>query len=145
MSEKRAALVVDGDRTFRHFAMRAVQQLDCNVIGLHDAEEALRWFALHAPLTPPAIVTIDPALRRMDGFDLCRRIRAMSNVPIVFASSRIAVDDYVLAIDAGANEFLTKPIQPSLYVDTVDRWLSGGPQEITVEVSLDFHIELSLS
>jgi DNA-binding response OmpR family regulator len=144
-TQQRAALVVDGDRTFRHFAMRVAQQLGCAAVGLRDAEEALRWMAWHEEA--PAIVTIDPQLRKMDGFALCQRIRGdvrFTAVPVLFASSRIELEDNVHALDVGADEFLPKPVRSDLYIDTVERWLRGRPREITLEVSLDFHVELAV-
>lgn len=137
---QRAALVVDGDRTFRHFALRAAQQLGCAAVGLRDAEEALHWLAVHAQT--PAVITIDPALRKMNGFALCERIRAdprTAMVPVIFASSRIALQDNVLALDVGVDEFLPKPVRSDLYVDTVERWLAGRPHEIT----LDFYVDVA--
>lgn len=136
---KRFALVVDANRTFRHFALRAAQRLGCAAVGLRDAEEALQWLACNASVMP-AVITIDPALRGIDGFTLCQRIRGNGTtcaVPVIFASSLVDIEDNVRALDVGADEFLPKPVHPELYVDAVARWLAGPPREITLELSLD--------
>ena len=136
---QRFALVVDSDRTFRHFALRAAQRLRCAAVGLRDAEEALKWLAANEHVVP-AVITIDPALRKLDGFTLCQRLRnsAMTcAVPVIFASSLVDLEDNVRALDVGADEFLPKPVRPDLYVDALERWLMGRPREITVDLSTE--------
>ena len=57
----------------------------------------------------PDAVTLDVNLRGESGYDLCRRIRATSNVPIIFLTARSDEFDQVLGLEIGADDFLTKP------------------------------------
>ena len=120
------ALVVDGEATFRHFAMRALRGLGRNVVGVRDAEDALAWLDTNLA---PAIVTLDTTLPRMDGFRLCARIRAhrdASAVPILCTSSSRDLDAHIHALQMGADAFLTKPILPELFHQHATRLLRAG-------------------
>lgn len=146
LSTPPALVVIDSDRTFRHFALRVARRLGCAGVGLHDAEEALVWFSRHAFEEAPAVITIDAKLRAMNGYTLCQRLRALPqtrHVPIVFASSRTELEDNILALEAGADEFLPKPVHSQLYIDTIERYLTiGRLNEITIEVTLDLHVDV---
>jgi two-component system response regulator MtrA len=58
------------------------------------------------------LVVLDVGLPTGDGFDLCREIRARSAVPIVMLTARDATADVVRGLDAGADDYLTKPFEP---------------------------------
>jgi two-component system KDP operon response regulator KdpE len=60
----------------------------------------------------PDLVVLDLGLPDMDGIDVCRTMRQVSNVPIVVLSARGAEGDKVAALDAGADDYVTKPFGP---------------------------------
>jgi len=66
---------------------------------------ALRAFAAD----PPDLVVLDVTMPVLDGFEVCRRIRASSRVPILMLTVRDATVDKVRALDLGADDYLTKP------------------------------------
>jgi two-component system KDP operon response regulator KdpE len=70
--------------------------------------EALQ--AMH--VNPPDLVVLDLGLPDLEGTEVCRRIRAESNVPIVILSARGAETEKVAALDLGADDYVTKPFGP---------------------------------
>lgn len=78
---------------------------ECRVTMAASGEEALRRFAEE----PPDLVVLDVAMPPPDGFEVCRRIRQVSQVPILMLTVRDATIDKVRALDLGADDFLTKP------------------------------------
>ncbi|NDF69449.1 MAG: DNA-binding response regulator, partial [Actinobacteria bacterium] len=62
--------------------------------------------------TPADVVLIDIMLPGIDGFELCRKIRSASSVPIVMVTARSDTHDVVAGLEAGADDYLTKPFAP---------------------------------
>lgn len=58
---------------------------------------------------PPDVVLLDLMLPGIDGLTVCRRLRAASNVPIMILTAKDAIPDRVVGLDAGADDYLTKP------------------------------------
>lgn len=77
----------------------------CQVTIAGSGEEALRAFAAE----PADLVVLDVAMPPPDGFEVCRRIRESSQVPILMLTVRDATIDKVRALDLGADDYLTKP------------------------------------
>ncbi|HEX9989502.1 MAG TPA: response regulator transcription factor [Chloroflexia bacterium] len=77
----------------------------CQVIMAKDGEEALRLFQEEQP----DIVILDIAMPPPDGFEVCRRIREVSQVPIMMLTGRTDTVDKIRALDLGADDYLTKP------------------------------------
>ncbi len=77
----------------------------CQVTLVGSGEEALRAFAAD----PVDLVVLDVSMPPPDGFEVCRRIRESSQVPILMLTVRDATVDKVRALDLGADDYLTKP------------------------------------
>lgn len=60
----------------------------------------------------PALLILDVMLPEMDGFEVCRKVREKSNVPIIMLTARGDVDDRVVGLEAGADDYLPKPFDP---------------------------------
>lgn len=71
-------------------------------------EEGLDTFAEEGP----DIVLVDLLLPGMDGFEVTRELRRASNVPVIVVSARTGTDDIVQGLEAGADDYLTKPVMP---------------------------------
>jgi DNA-binding response OmpR family regulator len=78
---------------------------DCQVTIASDGVQALHAFAAD----PPDLVVLDVTMPAPDGFEVCRRIRANSRVPILMLTVRDATLDKVRALDLGADDYLIKP------------------------------------
>src|SRR6476661_3969967 len=79
--------------------------LDVNLVAASSGEEALRL----ASAAPPDVVLLDLGLPGIDGLAVVRHLREWSNVPIVILSARDAESAKVAALDAGADDYITKP------------------------------------
>jgi two-component system, OmpR family, KDP operon response regulator KdpE len=98
-------LVVDDEAAIRRFLRTA---LDTGEFSLHEAENGHAALAA-AVATRPDIILLDLGLPDMDGIEVLRRIREWSPVPIIVLSVREREDEKVKALDAGADDYLTKP------------------------------------
>ncbi len=81
---------------------------DCQVTVATNGQEALQAFADD----PPDLVVLDVSMPPPDGFEVCRRIREASQVPILMLTVHDATLDKVRALDLGADDYLTKPFDP---------------------------------
>src|SRR5512136_3479092 len=98
-------LVVDDELSIQRFLKTA---LDTGEFSLHQAENGHGALAAAAALRPD-IILLDLGLPDMDGVEVIRRVREWSQVPIIVLSVREREDDKVKALDAGADDYLTKP------------------------------------
>jgi two-component system KDP operon response regulator KdpE len=101
-------LVVDDERPIRRF-------LSASLSGRYTIMEAENGAeALHtAALNRPDVIILDLGLPDMDGTDVTRRLREWTDVPIIVISVRDSEQDKVAALDAGADDYLTKPFGTS--------------------------------
>ena len=104
----RTVLVVDDDPHIRALLVFAFEKAGMAVREAGDGEEALAEVARAAP----DLVVLDINMPRMDGLEVCRRLRATSEVPVLFLSSRDEEFDRVLGIELGADDYVVKPFSP---------------------------------
>lgn len=74
----------------------------------HDGEEALRIF--HK--AKPHLILLDLMLPKLDGWEVCRRLRRHEDTPIVMLTARYDEEDRVLGLELGADDYVTKPFSP---------------------------------
>lgn len=101
-------LVVDDDTDLRALVAFALRQAGYLVVEAGDGPSALATFERETP----ALVVLDVNLPRMDGFEVCRRIRALGPTPVLLLTVRNTEEDLVRGLDLGADDFLTKPFSP---------------------------------
>ena len=104
MSPKPTALIVDDEQAIRKLLRTSLSDTH-DVIEASSGEEGLRLAATNNP----SIVLLDLGLPGVDGIEVIRRLREFSSVPIIVLSAREQDGDKVLALDSGANDYLTKP------------------------------------
>ena len=98
-------LVVEDEPQLRRFLRTALTAQDFRIIEAETVREALIAATTHNP----ELILLDIGLPDGNGIDLTRRIREWSRVPIIVISARGKEDDKVAALDAGADDYLTKP------------------------------------
>ena len=98
-------LVIDDELAIRRFLRASVDPTQYEVV---EAEDGLTGVRLAATENPDLIL-LDLGLPDIDGVEVTHRIREWSQTPIIILSARGADDDKVIALDAGANDYLTKP------------------------------------
>ncbi|HEV8228715.1 MAG TPA: response regulator transcription factor [Candidatus Limnocylindria bacterium] len=98
-------LLVDDDTNLRHTLGYALRQEGYEVITADDGERGLETFRQ----TRPDVVVLDVMLPRLDGFEVCRRIRRESDVPVIMLTARDTEMDKVVGLEIGADDYLAKP------------------------------------
>ena len=101
-------LVVDDDPGLRSLVGLALERAGFAVVTAADGQVALMQAAREAP----DLIVLDQSLPELDGLEVCRRIRARSEVPIVFLTARDDELDRVLGLELGADDYVTKPFSP---------------------------------
>jgi len=98
-------LVVEDDPQLRRFLRAALTANDYSVVEATSCAEALQL----APSHNPGLVLLDLGLPDGDGLEVTRRLREWSRAPIIVLSARGREEDKVIALDNGADDYLTKP------------------------------------
>lgn len=101
-------LTVEDDERIRASVKLALEDEGWIVDEAPTGEDAIAIFES----TPADVVLIDIMLPGIDGFELCRTIRKLSDVPIVMVTARVDTHDVVAGLEAGADDYLTKPFAP---------------------------------
>lgn len=108
MSVGTRILAVEDDERIRSAVKLALEDEGWTVDEAGSGEEAIELFTR----TPPDVVLIDIMLPGIDGFELCRTLRRSSAVPIVMVTARADTHDVVAGLEAGADDYMTKPFAP---------------------------------
>jgi len=105
MNNSRKILVVDDEKPLREFVARNLAARGFEVLRAASGLEAMALFSSHMP----DLIVLDVMMPHMDGLETCRRIRQTSTVPIIVLTALGEEVDKVNALDAGADDYLTKP------------------------------------
>ena len=100
-------LVVEDDAEIADVLRRSLRQEGHEVRTAGDGIEALEA----AGEFMPDLVILDLGLPRLDGVEVCRRLRAQSDVPILILTARSQTDDRVVGLDSGADDYIVKPFE----------------------------------
>jgi DNA-binding response OmpR family regulator len=100
-------LVLEDDDGIRAALGLAMEDEGYDVVAAASAEAALELVARH----PPDLMLVDLMLGGMDGFSFIREVRPTSQAPIIVLSARTDTHDIVAALEAGADDYVTKPFQ----------------------------------
>jgi adenylate cyclase len=111
-------LVVDDNETNRDILVTRLEAHGYQTLQAADGEEALRGVAQHSP----DLVLLDVMMPNLDGVEACRRLksdRAVAFTPVILVTAKAATQDIVAGLDAGADEYLTKPVDQAALVARV--------------------------
>ncbi|HZD55631.1 MAG TPA: response regulator transcription factor [Anaerolineales bacterium] len=102
------ALIIDDDLALADVVSFALRRAGFEVIKAYDGQAALdRWEA-----DSPDLIILDLNLPKLDGLSVCRRIRALSDTPIIMLTVRGDEDDIVEGLKLGADDYMVKPFSP---------------------------------
>jgi DNA-binding response OmpR family regulator len=101
-------LVVEDDPTVREVVVRYLEREGLVVEAVADGETALTA----AAACWPDLVVLDLMLPRVDGFEVCRQLRARAPVPVIMLTARGDEDDRVIGLELGADDYVAKPFSP---------------------------------
>jgi two-component system, OmpR family, response regulator MprA len=98
-------LIIEDEDRIRQFLQRGLSFEGYRVDAAADGNAGLEL----ARENPPDLVLLDIMLPGIDGIEVCRRLRAVSEVPILMLTAKEAIEDRVAGLDAGADDYLVKP------------------------------------
>jgi two-component system OmpR family response regulator len=109
-------LVVDDEPNIRELVQVALKFHGCSVTTAASGQDALR----QAEATRPDLIVLDVMMPDMDGFEVCRRLRAAGNeVPVIFLTARDTSSDTVTGLAIGGDDYVTKPFSVEALVARV--------------------------
>jgi two-component system response regulator MprA len=98
-------LIIEDEDRIRQFLQRGLSFEGYRIDAASEGQTGLDLFREN----PPDLVLLDLMLPGMDGLEVCRRIRAASEVPILMLTAKETIEDRVVGLDAGADDYLVKP------------------------------------
>ncbi len=122
-------LVIDDEEATLELLRILLERKGFDVIRASRAEEGLR----QAYRTHPDLVLLDIMMPEMDGWEVCRRLRELSDVPIIFISARNEMRDVVNGLEMGADDYIVKPYEGEELVARVRAHLRRAPQAVVSE------------
>lgn len=122
---KPAILVVDDDRKTVDLIRLYLEKDGYRVLVAYDGRRAIEI----AHNRRPGLIILDLMLPKVNGLDVCRLLRAESNVPIIMLTAKTTEDDKLEGLDIGADDYVTKPFSPRELVARVRAVLRRGMAE----------------
>lgn len=122
MSEK--VLVIDDEETTVKLLSILLESNEFEVIKAYRAEDGLKMAYRHHP----DIVLLDIMMPDMDGWEVCARLRELSDVPIIFLSARTDTNDIVKGLEMGADDYVVKPYDGDELVARLRAHLRRAPE-----------------
>jgi two-component system, OmpR family, response regulator len=138
MPDSSTILLVDDEDSIQKLLAYPLEREGYRVLQARDGEEAMRRFASERV----DLVVLDIMLPKLDGLEVCKRLRAESEVPIIMLTARDDELDKVLGLELGADDYITKPfsirefrsrVRALLRRASVPRQVDGGSEVITVD------------
>jgi DNA-binding response OmpR family regulator len=105
MAAKQKILIVDDDNNIAELISLYLTKECFDTMIVNDGEEALKAFGQYSP----NLILLDLMLPGIDGYQVCREIRAKNNVPIIMLSAKGEIFDKVLGLELGADDYMMKP------------------------------------
>jgi len=123
-------LIVEDDKNTAALIRTYLEKEGFQVLVAYDGEEALKT----VKNSQPGFVILDIMLPRIDGWEVCRRLRSFSDVPVLMLTAREEEIDRVLGLSLGADDYVVKPFSPRELVERVKAILRrtrppASPQE----------------
>jgi two-component system, OmpR family, KDP operon response regulator KdpE len=134
-------LIIDDDADLRQLASLLFKKAGAQVIAATDGLEGLsKLFTWN-----PNLVILDIVLPETNGFEICRRIRQVSEVPIIMLTSLNHEKDMLQGLDAGADDFLVKPFSEDVLIARAKTVLRRSKNQVLPSNNYDFnHGRLSI-
>lgn len=143
--DKLKVLVVDDESRMRKLVKDFLLKSNYDVIEAEDGVQAVDIFFAQKDI---ALVVLDVMMPKMDGFQVCREIRAYSKVPIIMLTAKSDERDELQGFELGVDEYISKPFSPKILVARIEAILRrtnqgvhAGIMEVGgIEVNKDAHM-----
>ena len=130
-ASERTVVVIEDDPSIADLIEMYLRRAGFRVLQAATGERGLQLIEQQRPV----IVLLDIGLPDIDGFEVCRRIRSTSMLPVLFLTARDGEIDRVLGLELGADDYVTKPFSPREVVARVHAILRRG-QPVKVDASV---------
>lgn len=117
MMERLKILVVDDESRMRKLVKDFLLKNNFEVLEAGDGEEAEEIFFREKDI---ALIVLDVMMPKLDGWQVCRDIRAYSKVPIIMLTAKSDEKDELLGFDLGVDEYISKPFSPKILVARIE-------------------------
>lgn len=131
--DKLKVLVVDDESRMRKLVHDFLVKSNFEVLEAQDGEEAVDLFFADKDI---ALIVLDVMMPKMDGWQVCREIRAHSKVPIIMLTAKSDERDELQGFRLGVDEYISKPFSPKILVARIEAILRRT-NRMTVEESID--------
>jgi DNA-binding response OmpR family regulator len=118
-------LVVDDDTNICELLRLYLTKEGYQVTTANDGEEGLEKFNQ----LKPDMVLLDVMMPRMDGLEVCRRIRKLGNTPVMMLTAKGETFDKVLGLELGADDYVCKPVRPRVLLARIRALLRRSEQQ----------------
>jgi len=144
VADERTVVIVEDDPNISDLLDAYLREAGFRVLQADRGERGLELIETHRP----AMVVLDIGLPDIDGFEVCRRVRARSSVPVLFLTARDGEIDRILGLELGADDYVTKPFSPREIVARVKAILRRGQIEqaadaTVVSIGDDYEVDLA--
>lgn len=102
-------LIADDNQDITDILSTYSQKEGFEPIVAEDGEKAIQYFCKYKP----AVVLLDVMMPKEDGYEVCRKIRSQSNVPVILITARGEDFERIMGLDIGADDYIVKPFSPS--------------------------------
>ncbi len=127
--EKTKILIVDDDKNICELLRLYLEKEGYETALAYDGEQALERFSSEKP----SLILLDVMMPKMDGWEVCRRIRASSQVPVIMLTAKGETFDKVLGLELGADDYIVKPFDTKEVVARIKavlrRYVAGSEKE----------------
>lgn len=120
--KKSKILLVDDEPDILEFLSYNLNKEGFHVLTAHNGEEGLK----KAKIEKPDLILLDVMMPKMDGIETCaeiKKIEALKNTFVVFLTARTEDFSQLAGYDAGADDYITKPIKPKILISKINAWL----------------------
>lgn len=143
--ERLKVLVVDDESRMRKLVRDFLTKKDFDVMEAENGAQAIDIFFAEKDIS---LIILDVMMPKMDGWEVCREIRAYSQVPIIMLTARADERDELLGFELGVDEYISKPFSPKILVARVEAILRRtnaiAPDEVlkagNIEVNKAAHL-----
>lgn len=132
-------LIVDDELELAETTSEYFNMFDVKTYYVTSAEECLQFLEQHNT----ELILLDINLGQDSGFDLCKKLRATTQIPILFISARSSDDDVLIALNIGGDDYIHKPYTLSILLAKVKAVLKryGGQQQLETLAFGDVYID----
>ncbi|MEN9644448.1 MAG: hypothetical protein RL238_1117 [Actinomycetota bacterium] len=143
LAGERTLVIVEDDPNIADLLDTYLRDAGFRVLQAGTGSRGLELVEQHRPV----MVVLDIGLPDIDGFEVCRRIRARSSVPVLFLTARDGEIDRILGLELGADDYVTKPFSPREIVARVKAILRRGqadphPDPTVLRIGDEFEVDL---